>query len=196
MIREQYVSYETARLLKGKGFNEPCIRYYYGNGIMAPSPSFVLNSECLGDTEHFIAPTQSLVMRWLREVHNLAIIIKPFWTQGDMRNKIIWTYEITSLSNTEDWAATIGEDSYEESCEAAIKYCLEKPDLEIDTIILKESSMKHFVTIEKADTQSHCDAEEPSRPCDTCGHWYANHCTVNGHCDRYVDYFTKKYPET
>ena len=34
-ITEDYVSFETAKLLKEKGFNEPCLKEYYINGYLS-----------------------------------------------------------------------------------------------------------------------------------------------------------------
>lgn len=34
MITEDYIGFETAKLLKKKGFNEPCYRWYDGNGYV------------------------------------------------------------------------------------------------------------------------------------------------------------------
>ena len=77
MITEQYVSFETAKLAKEKGFNEPC-RHYYLNGakevnnetIMIYDLPYPYNST---DKNYFAAPTQSLLARWLREKHKLFI---------------------------------------------------------------------------------------------------------------------------
>lgn len=77
MITEQYVSFETAKLAKEKGFNEPC-RHYYLNGakevnnetIMIYDLPYPYNST---DKNYFAAPTQSLLARWLREVHNMCV---------------------------------------------------------------------------------------------------------------------------
>lgn len=121
MIKEEYVSLNIAKLLKAKGFKEDCRCYYLDGYKFTHYHGEVIPK----DKETYPAPTQQVAMRWLREIHNITIIVKPFWAEGDMRNKTRWTYEIISLINNNNRYATVGKDTYEEACEAGIKYCLE-----------------------------------------------------------------------
>ena len=98
MITEDYVSFETAKLLKEKGFDEECQQYY-------------------GDYR-YPCPTLQMAMKWLREVHNIAI--ETEWEH-------LWYAYIkpmTSKPSEEDYYQCESS-KYEEACEAAIKYCLE-----------------------------------------------------------------------
>ena len=81
MIEEQFVSFETAKLLKEAGFNEPC-RYSYDNvggfrwfKIGEPTPKGWVPCS-----------TQALAARWLREVHRIAmgVIFVPSSVNGDV----------------------------------------------------------------------------------------------------------------
>ncbi len=138
MITEDFVSFETANLLKEKGFNETCRAFWKvwdkHTTICDCSPShlfeYCYNSmlEQYNDDEelNITAPTLQMAMKWLREIHNLFIFISTW-----LRNKdgaIQYYYEIRNL-NDKDFE-TITEctstefDSYEKTCEAAIKYCL------------------------------------------------------------------------
>jgi hypothetical protein len=75
MIKEEYVSFETAKLLKEKGFDEECMCYYDDEGDFnshAINPSFI-NHEF---SSYFTAPTQQMAMRWLRENHGIFIEIQ------------------------------------------------------------------------------------------------------------------------
>ena len=120
MITEDYVSFETAKLLKEKGFNKSCLWYYYEDG-----------SEAYNNTElgkiYYPKPTLQMTMKWLREVHNLFIFISTWLKHKD--GTVQYYYEIRNL-NDKDFE-TIADctstefNSYEETCEAAIKYCLE-----------------------------------------------------------------------
>ena len=113
-IREQFVSPETALLLKKKGFDEACRHYY--------------------DT----VPTQALVMRWLREKHNLFIDISLINDESeDADGKVIeewhfWSYSIIRtldgryLYDAPDQFDCVEYQTYEEACEDAIKYTLNK----------------------------------------------------------------------
>ena len=97
MITEDYVGFETAKLLKENGFDEECQTYY-------------------GDYK-YPCPTLQMTMKWLREVHNIAInvcYLLGMWSYS------VYRTDVSSLGfNSEDF------DTYEEACEAGIKYCLE-----------------------------------------------------------------------
>ena len=113
-IREQFVSPETALLLKKKGFDEAC-RYCY-------------------DT----VPTQDLVMRWLRQKHNLFIDISLINDESeDADGKAIeeyhfWSYSIICtldgryLCDEPAQFDCVEYQTYEEACEDAIKHTLNK----------------------------------------------------------------------
>lgn len=123
MIEEQYVSFEVAKLLKEKGFIQNIATYYLDDNIYRHTHIEVIPK----DKEIFAAPTQSLVMRWLREVHNIACQISPAKEKGFHTNK--WHSYVDKLSDNwprESLWFVETSNSYEEACEAAIKYCLNK----------------------------------------------------------------------
>ena len=120
MITEDYVSFETAKLLKDKGFNEMTeLAYEIEDGhIRNDLPvSYWRNSE-IGKYK-FSCPTLQMAMKWLREVHHLHITVFSSSQES-------WMYRVTKPHQTLE-EGCYGEDytSYEEACEAAIKYCLE-----------------------------------------------------------------------
>ena len=126
MIYEDFVSFEVAKLLKEKGFDELCIFKYSSEGVRMKAGAAIdewQNSEL--DDDECSCPSQSMVMRWLREVHQLHISIKPTWALGDMREPCRWEYSIISLSVATDYMYYVGENTYEEAVEAALKYALE-----------------------------------------------------------------------
>ena len=120
MITEDYVSFETAKLLKEKGFDEECKKYYnlkllsnlyYGCGTV--------RNRDLKDEDDCIAPTLQMAMKWLREMHHLHITVFSSSQES-------WMYRITKPHEAlTDGAYGEDFDSYEEACEEAIKYCLE-----------------------------------------------------------------------
>lgn len=78
-IKENYVSYEVARLLEKKGFNETCYACYeyfesgvtlYRGWMFEYKGNPVHNS-----SERIKCPTLQMAMKWLREVHNIDIDI-------------------------------------------------------------------------------------------------------------------------
>lgn len=104
MITEDYVSDETFKLLKEKGFDDSCCR-------------FVIESD---ETYYRGAPTLQMAMKWLREVHNIDIF--P-WKIG----KGIYSCAIFNSNTGQDLSSDkdFPSEKYEEAAEAAIKYCLE-----------------------------------------------------------------------
>jgi len=126
MITEDYVSFETAKLLKEKGFDSECDYLYVdGNIVRAQGGKCNWNS---GETlftdykNECSAPTLQMAMKWLREAHNIIISIFPT-IETDMIVREDYSYAIykNKISVYQNCSIT-----YEQACEAAIKYCLEK----------------------------------------------------------------------
>ena len=103
-MKENIVTFQVAKLAKEKGFDEKVYREYDKSGYLrctSKSADVVLGpyDELLKSTE-YPAPTQSLLQRWLREVHNCFIDILPH-RDGDSKNKqwknkedVFWTVEV------------------------------------------------------------------------------------------------------
>ena len=119
-INEEYVSFETAKLLKEKGFNVECLMSYVDKELMnvydSDFPSEYELVNC--DSEVVDAPTLQMAMKWLREIHNLHVDIDP--SEGDWKPNII---ELENWSCVDNGEISICN-TYEQACEAAIKYCL------------------------------------------------------------------------
>lgn len=123
MITEDYVSLEVAKLLKEKGFSE-LVHYEYHYTISVPQfhkKAHNFNGEEYAncETEWFSTPTLQMVCKWLREMHNIFIIVEPYsntscyfslWEGNDI-------YRHNPLRK--DFS------SYEETVEEALKYALE-----------------------------------------------------------------------
>jgi hypothetical protein len=113
MITEEYVSDETFKLLKEKRFDDSCCR-------------FVVESD---ETYHRGAPTLQMAMKWLREVHNIHIIAEPCLGEGNEPNLSFnrWFWTILKEEGEYKPIRKIDEfTTYEQACEAAINFCLEK----------------------------------------------------------------------
>ena len=125
MITEDYISFEVAKLLKEKGFDEiKCNTCYKWNG------NFCNNRRSMSGIDNEIcyqAPTLQMAMKWLRETHNLFVFPFP-----QMNTNKFWV-EIYQLSNSQEWENLYCESIdlqdyplYEQACEFGIRYCLEK----------------------------------------------------------------------
>ena len=130
MIEEYYVSFELAKMLKEKGFDEYCSHFYRVDGeheycYKAKLPRLTNNDIRNHDdwvNRVFVCtcPTLQMAMKWLREVHN--IFISPR-IQND-GTYICYLYD-TNGNAMQGYDKTLVQATYEKACEAAIKYCLE-----------------------------------------------------------------------
>lgn len=126
MIQEVYVSFEVAKLLKEKGFDESC-RTYYQDGKFVDivcTQFYQWNSKSLFG--QISAPTHQMVMAWLREKYNIYISIWPDFP-SDKNYKMYWCWSANILYDNcisvKGYQCYI--EIYENAVEAALKYCLE-----------------------------------------------------------------------
>lgn len=106
-LKDQLISFETAKLARELGFDESCglnyaqdgevqtLQYWEGNGN-----GFESNSEI--DCDFYIennpvcsAPTQSLLQRWLREKYKIGIVLLP---DLGFESKLEWGGGLVTLS--------------------------------------------------------------------------------------------------
>ena len=126
MIKEAYVSFETAKLLKEKGFDEKVSTHY----LVHPSgfSEFFDKKDEFPEPEDvwLKCPTHQMAMKWLREEYNIYISIQPDFP-SEIGYKMCWCWSANILHenciSTKRHQCYI--ETYEEACEAAIKYCLE-----------------------------------------------------------------------
>lgn len=123
MVTEDYCSYEVSKLLKEKGFNIPTHTFY------DPSKShyIVKFDPCLIDRNAgtcVSAPTHQMALKWLREVHNILIVVEPH--TYDYVNDKNSSYVISLWQGDNYCELITSKDypTYEEAVDTAIKYCL------------------------------------------------------------------------
>ena len=126
-ITEDYVSFETAKLLKEKRFDEQLemliredgTRYHADTNSVSKKRHIMLrNSEINTYSTDLSCPTLQMAMKWLREEHNIFLSI-----QQHMDMSYVWYIYKNGISKGCDRESH--NNSYEQACEAAIKYCLE-----------------------------------------------------------------------
>ena len=115
MVTEQYVSFETARLLKEKGFDEKCFGFYNGKGEIDTTFGRWTNDDFIIKS-YVAAPTQQMAMRWLREEKNIHIDIYWLSIRKQYHSEII-----EGEKGSDD-----NFNTYEDAVEYALKYCLTK----------------------------------------------------------------------
>lgn len=155
MITEDYVSFETAKLLKEKGFREFCFHCYgvdvrHNGESISFDEELDLKDEGYGDeieyveggqfyhcgcdnkdeSEVYAAPSLYIAMKWLREVHNIFIgisVCERYENQMDTETKVMFFFELLSLKEKQiiDGYSQEYVHTYEEACKSAIRYCLE-----------------------------------------------------------------------
>ena len=119
--------------MKKKGFDEPCLRVYDKNGIICIRYSGFDIPHNYTNIPLYLCPTHQMAMAWLREVHHLYIDVGfgndykgEFLYMGDI-------YDLTKDAINAKYEPIIEADdylsdnpkTYEEACEAALKYTLE-----------------------------------------------------------------------
>jgi hypothetical protein len=126
MSKEQYVTFEVARLLKEKGFDWFTYAYYTKDDV-DKEPYFGMENLCPDNWNGqaaevndlwFSAPTQQMAMRWLRE--KKMIFISPFPTFKSGLH-YSWRVDIKSCFG-EELGGNYEYITYEDAVDAALLY--------------------------------------------------------------------------
>jgi len=124
-MKDEYVKYGTAKLLKEKGFDWECYGTYniieevLMNEHSVTVISHTNKNSTLGDA-WISAPTQQMACRWLRE--EKMIFISPFPTFKDCL-PYSWRVDIKNCFG-EELGGKYEYITYEDAVEAALKYVL------------------------------------------------------------------------
>lgn len=119
-LKEDYCSYEVAKLLKEKGFDGICQCYWHNFYGLTP-----FNGK--GDTYKtrpsfgVLVPTHQMAMKWLREIYNIIIMI-DYNEDEDCEDNERFGFAIYQKNIRKVDLATYP--TYEEAVEAALKYYL------------------------------------------------------------------------
>ena len=138
MIAEDYVSFETTKLLKEKGFESDCCHTAYDcNGEFCWCGDYSKDRKGIMD-----APTLQMVMKWLRTIHNIDIEISA---EVGILGTRVYVPMISTYRNRKNAPEKLTQLKFglyykndkggvpalkyyktnEEACEEGIKYCLE-----------------------------------------------------------------------
>jgi hypothetical protein len=128
-MKEQPISFETAKLAKEKGFDSEDGTAWYVDTILAGHNPLELQTN-LGEVytwkseRIYEAPTQSVLQKWLRDVYGYYVIIIPTIT-------INWTFKIINIMKKDSmeippYTDVSGEDFsiYEEALEKGLQEAL------------------------------------------------------------------------
>lgn len=132
-MNEDFVPFELAVKLKDKGFNEPCLGWYYPAEVCGfdYKTTIVFNNSAYRgsnykdmlvshkDEKYIDAPTISQVMKWLREEKKIHIVI-------DFDGGMGWYYQIALYGlTTYEKESEHKYNSYEQAALAGISYVLD-----------------------------------------------------------------------
>ena len=124
MIEEQFVSFDTAKMLKEAGFHIPCIKVYNKHSKNLDAWSYASDSN--QHQRYYSAPTQALAAMWLREKHRIVVDVAfiPPSVNGD-----VWQYFIGEMDDMV-WEGDFEPSdrrykTYEEALEEGLKRSLE-----------------------------------------------------------------------
>lgn len=130
-MKEQLINFETAKLAKEKGVKLDINGLYWEDGSYDSGENALVYEEF---QDVMSAPTQSLLQKWLREVHDIFISINTTsdfrWNSDDegdqeylpvhqfriVKNKDNYKYDVT------DWSSVY--DIYEEALEIGLYQAL------------------------------------------------------------------------
>lgn len=122
MITEDYCSYEVAKLLKEKGFDESSYTCYVEKEISHYDYSST-NYELIDGV--ISCPTLQMAMKWLIEEKNIFIVIEPHDYDYINEKSKSFSYSLWIGDNYYEYIESKDYPSYEEAIEAALKYCLQ-----------------------------------------------------------------------
>lgn len=127
MIEEQYVSRDTARMLKEAGFDCNCRKWYEQKEDKITEWEADASCNWNLNKNDFSCPTQALAARWLREAHNIHVVI----TEEAYVNGInyLWQVLIYNPTSPDCWddksTGMYGDNgeykTYEEALEAGLR---------------------------------------------------------------------------
>lgn len=121
-MEDQYVSFDVAKLLSEHGFDEPCKTSY--SKLDKKLEETAISD--WGKVNQYKAPTQALAMRWLREVHLIYFTFRIVLGEiEEDKGYFQIGINVKTDLDTYTWKKWIYGNSYEDTYEAAMKYCLE-----------------------------------------------------------------------
>jgi hypothetical protein len=119
MLKEDYCSFEVAKLLKEKGFNEPIRCWYDNTKDFHESGVKMRNSDCINPT--IMCPTHQMAIAYLRK-KGIAII--PIISSILDNEKFLWNVNIIIAKTGETCSQGWVYESYESIVDNALEYVL------------------------------------------------------------------------
>ena len=118
-MEEKLVSYNVAKLAKEVGFSVVTeYRFFYNSELTTKTPS-------QSSKPTIYAPTQGLLQKWLREIHNIEISVRAIkWENTELKTGLVldsYEYEMYPLNKPYYiYHKVSGFKTYEQALEQAI----------------------------------------------------------------------------
>lgn len=119
-MKEPVVSFEIAKLAKEKGFPTELVTTHEAYNIKGDLGSIFYSN----DIFDILAPTQSLLQKWLREKHNIHIEI-TLPVDDELKYCTPISFEFMVVYKNKDYYDGLFYDKYEEALEAALLKALQ-----------------------------------------------------------------------
>lgn len=131
-MKEQLVNLETAKLAKEKGFNTYNMYWYNSIGNLVNTLGteiyYKSNQNEYNLRENIYAPTQSLLQKWLREVHNIHIVLEDSFNTETLQIKyypVLYPFiKNKDKDNGYDYLGDVWSNTYEEALEIGLQEAL------------------------------------------------------------------------
>ena len=116
-MKEQLISFETAKFAKEKGFIY-AYEFYDKEGNIEDFGMVGGWTDC--HDENYAAPTQSLLQKWLREKYDIDVIINTYRNQNQKYYKYFISEKSKNVIKSEEYYNTY-EDALEIGLQEALK---------------------------------------------------------------------------
>lgn len=132
-MKEQLITFKTAKLAKEKGFEVATIHSYELSEVLCykeKAHNWNGRKKLLGVDKYFNAPTQSLLQKWLREKHRIVVLIAYPHTDDNKVggiNSVTFDVQIYKLHGGDAWKKHILKgitDDYEYTLEKGLQEAL------------------------------------------------------------------------
>jgi len=119
-FEKEFVTYELALRMKQLGFDKPCIKFYWEDGMFLRGYEEPFNHN---KYDTISAPLFQQAFRWFREKHKMVGTVQITVSVIDREN---WLWEIYNLQGRKVDDGQELSDPYNTSCEEAELACLKK----------------------------------------------------------------------
>ena len=111
-MKEELITFKTAKLAQQKGFNVTCLNRYTYAGKLTEGMVF--------DDKDVFAPTQALLQKWLRDFHDILVMVE---TRYDFYCRI-YSQNFNNKNYNKFPIITSDLKSYEEALEEGLQQAL------------------------------------------------------------------------